>query len=1301
MGSTVALSNDDRVSQSEIFDPGGTLASALQLDNLMAIDVNDSIVTAEVMARVRVGPFWVMAPTLLDSGASSRNYVSSAFMERHEALMRHCIEEVDTYVTLGDGLTRKPIRRMVTLQLEYHMGYRRQPLRVELSFLEFETTTHELIVGLPDIVAHLTPLFIREVLQRPDLVQGPKQREKTLRLLSGREPPTPQDLEGLLEPWTIMDAPAPELVMDHIPTNYGEVLNLLSTDLEEREARYRELLETHVSAEFLAIGGARQYLLGEAVSVFAHTNWDGARNADGSNFIAKIEWKPETPDHMACRNSFVAHKLMEVVYAELDRLATYHLVRSDSPYASPLVVAAKATPPYVRLCADYKKVNEYMLCPNHPIPVVREELVRLAGYKVFADIDLTNAFHQFRLDEASSRRLAIKTPKGLYQPTFMPEGIAPASLILQNYMRNTFSDLDNVLVIFDNILIMAVTQEELFAHLKTFIERCRHRNLHLKIDKSYIGFSKVTFFGYEISDGAYRMGSERLQGLRDVPFPPTVKAMRSALGSFLFTEPFVQDYSTYAASLHDTTRKDFPYNDESKWTKDYRADFEALKKAVVNALTLFFPNFEVPWYLRTDASEHGVGAILYQVVDGVFQPIYILSHKFSEPATRWSTIQQEAFAIYYACFKLRHWLQAKPFIVESDHANLRFMEQSIQPSIVRHRIFLQSLPMLGIKHIPGKTNTADFPSRYAFEREDLVSHLLVTSSPVQRPRYASAPAPTIELTLSPAQMLRMAHSERGTGHYGARRTWLNVIRLFPQGAIKWVDVWEYVAACPVCQKTRNTFNTQVPVRVQTLNHDPSYRRTICIDLIELETDANGYTYANVISNLMSKSIRIYPQKGKTALEAASSIFSYVVDKGLFDILRSDQGSDYTSTVVTQLCAWLGLEQRWTPIFWPQGSGAERPHGELLRHLRPLLMAEHALGKPWSAPEYYKMVEFIHNNDLSHSGLPEGLSPNMVEMGDLDSVYLRLATSEEPGTPPSPEATVLFVRELQSNLQRIREMTSAYQRDLATRKQHTNPPALHSYQPGDLILVHHSVMRNGGGTKLHPPFMGPYAVIRQERNNVIFRDLNTHTEHEANVAFVKLYVGDPDTAQQHTYVDHDQHRLDSISAYRGEPTTRTSMEFLLHFSDGTQLWRRYEADVYETAAFHTFCNSVHRLRGLLHPAKEENALLARLKKTPIDVAEGYICYPDIRMFGYAWYASLNLPQADTHTYRARAIVTTDHKNRPRFLRDLTFPAFSKPRKLVYVMNAYTLLRECAVTVMPESDTLIDTDFIKRFPALIQS
>jgi len=58
-----------------------------------------------------------------------------------------------------------------------------------------------------------------------------------------------------------------------------------------------------------------------------------------------------------------------------------------------------------------------------------------------------------------------------------------------------------------------------------------------------------------------------------------------------------------------------------------------------------------------------------------------------------------------------YYLRGKPFLLETDHRNLLWIEKSDVPIFVRWRVFLQSIVMF-IRHVSGAKNTvADWRCR--------------------------------------------------------------------------------------------------------------------------------------------------------------------------------------------------------------------------------------------------------------------------------------------------------------------------------------------------------------------------------------------------------------------------------------------------------------------------------------------------------------------------------------------------------------------------------------------------------------
>jgi len=322
---------------------------------------------------------------------------------------------------------------------------------------------------------------------------------------------------------------------------------------------------------------------------------------------------------------------------EFDRLMKYFYRESHSSIASCLVIAPKATAPFIRFCGDYVFINRYIVTGHYPIPNVKQTLERIIRFKIFLDFDLANSFHQFKLARSTSQRLSIQTPWGQVEPIFMPEGIGPASGILQKAMAEIFNDFVEqgwCIVIFDNLLVMAMDFEEAYQKTVLILDRCLKHNIYLKFSKTWLGFDKANFFGYVCRKDHYELSDERKETIRAFPFPINKKKMQSFLGTALFFSSFVPHYASVAAPLYDMIKNDFNW-DESTWTKAYKPAFEAFKTALIDAVAIYYPDYELDWILRTDASMFGIGAALLQIFhpsDGgnpIYQPIQLLAQKFS------------------------------------------------------------------------------------------------------------------------------------------------------------------------------------------------------------------------------------------------------------------------------------------------------------------------------------------------------------------------------------------------------------------------------------------------------------------------------------------------------------------------------------------------------------------------------------------------------------------------------------------------------------------------------------------------
>ncbi|XP_051556768.1 uncharacterized protein LOC127442632 [Myxocyprinus asiaticus] len=119
------------------------------------------------------------------------------------------------------------------------------------------------------------------------------------------------------------------------------------------------------------------------------------------------------------------------------------------------------------------------------------------------------------------------------------------------------------------------------------------------------------------------------------------------------------------------------------------------------------------YWIPTDASDRGLGAVLSQVVEGEERPVLYISRKLSLRETKYSTVEKECLAIKWAVLTLRYYLLGRVFTLCSDHAPLQWLHRMKDTNAQITRWYLALQPFkFKVVHRPGvQMAVADFLSR--------------------------------------------------------------------------------------------------------------------------------------------------------------------------------------------------------------------------------------------------------------------------------------------------------------------------------------------------------------------------------------------------------------------------------------------------------------------------------------------------------------------------------------------------------------------------------------------------------------
>ena len=190
-----------------------------------------------------------------------------------------------------------------------------------------------------------------------------------------------------------------------------------------------------------------------------------------------LQIKPEaTPVVHAPRRVPVA--LREKVKHELERMENEGIIsRVTDPgrgWVSSMCTVVKPSGK-VRICLDPADLNRALKREHYPMKTLDAICDRLAGAKVFSTLDANCGYWMIQLDEDSSDLCIFNTEFGRYKFERLPFGINVAPEMFQRIMTETFTDIDGVEVIMDDILIFAPNQEEHDKILEQVLQRCTEK----------------------------------------------------------------------------------------------------------------------------------------------------------------------------------------------------------------------------------------------------------------------------------------------------------------------------------------------------------------------------------------------------------------------------------------------------------------------------------------------------------------------------------------------------------------------------------------------------------------------------------------------------------------------------------------------------------------------------------------------------------------------------------------------------------------------------------------------------------
>ena len=233
------------------------------------------------------------------------------------------------------------------------------------------------------------------------------------------------------------------------------------------------------------------------------------------------------------------------------------------------------------------------------------------------------------------------------------------------------------IIYLDDIIVFSDSPSEHLCRLRGLFTKLDKAGLKLKPNKCEFFKTRITYLGHIVSSKGIETNPRKVKAVKNWTVPKTVTDVRSFLGFTNYYRRFIRGYAKVAKPLNTLVSGNNANHKKApiEWTDECQVAFDKLKELCTSTPILAYANYKKPFQLQTDASDFGLGAVLYQWDDNNHQRVIAFaSRSLSNTEKNYPAHKLEFLTLKWAIMDRFHeYLYGGQFDVYTDNNPLTYI----------------------------------------------------------------------------------------------------------------------------------------------------------------------------------------------------------------------------------------------------------------------------------------------------------------------------------------------------------------------------------------------------------------------------------------------------------------------------------------------------------------------------------------------------------------------------------------------------------------------------------------------------